>query len=136
MGASRFLGATLLEAVQRAKQALGPDALVIAARRISGGGLLRRRHASVFEVTVLDAQAAAAPSFDPLWSPGARADALAVSLAETRRLSEELTELRRAVEALERSADAAGDGPDAERSRVARVRIAPNGAPAARIRGA
>ncbi len=124
MRAERFFGATLLEAVRRAREALGPGALVVAVRGPERGLWPRRRGAEAFEVR---ARRPLAPAGE-LRRLEARIEELGAALERSGRLAEEMTALRRAVEALERRL--AGEPVSAlpVRTRVARVRIGPEGA--------
>ena len=126
MRAERFLGATLLEAVRRAREALGPGALVVAVRGPGDRLWPRRRGAAAFEVRARR-PAPQAPGAE-LRRLEARIEALGAALERNERLAEEMTALRAAVEALERRL--AGETASAlpPRTRVARVRIGPEGA--------
>ena len=98
MRARRFVGATLLEAVRRARLALGPDAVVVSAGPLAGKGWLRRSRGESFEVVILD---------------------------EGGRLAEELTALRGVVEALERRVAGESAAAVSVPARLARVRTGP-----------
>lgn len=98
MRARRFVGATLLEAVRRARQALGPDAVVVSAGPLAGRSWLRRPDDEGFEVVTLD---------------------------DDGRLAEELTALRGVVEALERRLAGEPTAAQPVPVRLARVRISP-----------
>jgi flagellar biosynthesis GTPase FlhF len=122
MRARHFRAPTLLEAVRRAKAALGPDAVIVGARRISSNGWLRRAREAGFELEVrppvrgreADALVAEMRRLE------ARLESFAASLEATGRLAEELAALRRAVEALGRPVLA--EVPAVDQTSVARVR--------------
>lgn len=124
----RFTGDTLLDAVRRAKEACGPDALVVAARRISSRGWFRRPRDEAFEVTVLTGAVGVrtgADAVDAEWrEPFDALAPLSEGLARLARLEDGLRELRTGVEALERRIADDASPSQRLRSRVARVRIA------------
>ncbi|MCC6639912.1 MAG: hypothetical protein IT386_01970 [Deltaproteobacteria bacterium] len=124
MRAERFTGATLLEAVQRAREALGPSALVVAVRGPADRGWLRWLRSGVFEVRV---RRSAEPAADELRRLGARIDALGAALERSDRLADEVAALREGVEALERRLSTEMDSPRGPRPRVVRARIGPDG---------
>jgi hypothetical protein len=121
----------LLEAVRAAREALGPDALVVAARRLRRRRWLRRSEEAGFEVTAL-AQPLAGPaaSFDrdPLVAEirqlGAQMAGLAAALERGDRLADEMADLRRAVEALGERPPAGAEGDLPGRRRGLAVRLA------------
>jgi hypothetical protein len=123
MRTRRFDGWTLLEAVRRAKAALGPDALIIDAQRLSRRrGWLRRSREAGFAVTAV-ASGAAVDAPAELQRLGVRVESFAAACEENGRLAEELAALRRAVDELVRRLPA--QPPHVSRTRVARVRLAP-----------
>ncbi len=102
MPTRRFAGPTLLDAVRAARRALGPDAVVLSVRE-RRRGWLRPRPVGV-EVR---ARAGDPAPGTPAVTAEALAGALVPMLRELERLAEEVVEVRRAVEALERRADPA-----------------------------
>lgn len=103
MPTRRFSGPTILDAVRAARRALGPDALVLSVRE-RRSGWLRSRPIGV----EIRARAGDPTPVVPGVAAGvALADALAPMLRDLERLAEEVGELRRVVEVLERRADPA-----------------------------
>ncbi len=119
----RFTGATLLDAVRRAKDVCGPDALVVAARPVSRRRWFERERVTDFEVTVLEPPGAEAVAAELRRLSDGIAP-LTAGLGRVARVEEGLRDLRASVEALERriAEDAAARQPS--RARVAHVRIA------------
>ena len=114
MASRRFEAATLLEAVRAVRVVLGPDAVVISARRIPASRWPWGRREPRFRIV-------AEPSVLPPRSGQGEPWAAAL-LEKMGRLADELAELRRAVEGLERS----GTGPRGPALRPRTVRAVRN----------
>lgn len=124
----------MLEAVRQVKQALGPDAWIVARRNVRRGGWLRFWARPRVELIALEAAATDAPAargvFDPalfeLRRLAERVDQLSERLADTGRLAEEVLQMRHTVDELRaRSAPHSAASPTP--TRLARARIRPDG---------